>query len=148
MVDAKGNRVGDVTLASHTDGVRLTGDLHDLPPGTHGTHIHSVGRCDPPDFKSAGDHFNPAAKQHGDQNPQGAHAGDLGNITIGQDGKGQFEAIAKGVTIEAGAASLARPGGTSLVIHAREDDRKSDPSGNSGERIACGVFASASGGPR
>jgi Cu-Zn family superoxide dismutase len=100
-----------------------------------------VGACDPPTFTSAGGHFNPLGKQHGSLNPQGAHAGDLANLFVGTDGKGYLETSASQVTLGAGAASLLDANGSALIIHAAPDDFRTDPTGNSGARIACGVIA-------
>ena len=140
LTDREGESVGTLTLAMESNGVRFTGRVHDLPAGQHGVHIHEVGKCESPDFQSAGPHFNPTARQHGPKNPQGAHAGDIGNIEVDQSGFADVSFVAKGVTLTEGTTSLLKPGGTSLVIHAHPDDLTSDPSGNSGERIACGVI--------
>ena len=110
-----------------------------LPPGKHGFHLHDKGICEPPGFTTAGDHFNPLGKHHGAKNPQGKHAGDLPNLEVGPDGTAELTATAEGATLGKGTASLLKEGGTSLVIHAGPDDENSDPSGNSGPRIACGV---------
>ena len=99
-----------------------------------------MGRCDPPQFTSAGAHFNPASKQHGTQNPAGPHAGDLPNLEVAASGEGGIDATTKLVTLGPGPTSLLGPAGTSLVVHAAADDYKTDPSGNSGDRIACGVI--------
>jgi Cu-Zn family superoxide dismutase len=120
-------------------GVQFNGRLTDLPPGPHGIHIHENGKCEPPDFSSAGGHFNPSRKQHGEENENGPHDGDIPNVAVGMNGMAQVTFIAKGATLE-GARSILKPGGTSLVIHAEPDDLKTDPSGNSGARIACGVI--------
>jgi Cu-Zn family superoxide dismutase len=115
-------------------GLRLTIWVHDLPPGVHGMHLHEGGLCDPPAFAGAGAHWNPAGRKHGHQNPEGPHAGDLGNLTVKADGKGSAEAlIAKGTMGPT-------PSGLAIVIHAKPDDEKTDPSGNSGDRIACGII--------
>ena len=136
--NASGKVLGTLVFSQTEGGVRVTGDLKDLPSGLHGIHIHETGQCSAPDFKSAGEHFNPTGKQHGDKNPQGPHAGDLGNITVTTDGKASVNALAKGATIGPGSASLVRNGGAAVVIHAKADDLSSDPAGNSGDRIACG----------
>jgi len=139
MKNGKGEMVGSVALTETGSGVRISGNLKNLPAGVHGLHLHQMGKCDAPDFKSAGEHFNPLNKQHGELNPSGPHAGDLGNVTVKSDGSVSLNVVAKNVTLKPGPASLLHPDGTSLMIHAKEDDRRTDPSGNSGDRLACGV---------
>jgi Cu-Zn family superoxide dismutase len=139
--DAKGRKVGTLTVSIHSGGgVRFNGRLENLPGGSHGIHIHERGKCDPPDFASAGGHLNVTGKQHGEFNPQGSHEGDIGNVNIDPSGSAEVSLLADKVTLEAGPNSLLKPGGTSLVIHARPDDLKTDPSGDSGDRIACGII--------
>jgi Cu-Zn family superoxide dismutase len=108
-----------------------------LPPGDHGLHIHTVGLCEGPAFASAGPHWNPDMKMHGRDNPMGAHRGDLPNLQIGTDGTGTVT-----FDLPGGASTLLDADGASIVVHAAPDDYKTDPSGSSGGRIACGVFAS------
>jgi Cu-Zn family superoxide dismutase len=138
--NAQGEQVGTATLTEVPDGVQISLEISNLPPGTHAFHIHSVGKCDPPDFASAGGHFNPEGKKHGLKNPEGPHAGDMPNITVGDDGTGEMEVVNERVTLGEGRNSLFHEGGTSLVIHEKADDEVSDPSGNAGARIACGVI--------
>jgi superoxide dismutase, Cu-Zn family len=137
--NAEGKTVGQATLAPKGDGVQITATFNGLPPGTHAFHIHEVGKCDPP-FESAGGHFNPAGKQHGKDNPRGPHAGDLPNIQVPPDGRAKVEVVAKGVSLKGGQAELLDADGSALVVHDGADDYKSDPAGNSGKRIACGVM--------
>lgn len=133
---AAGADAGRATATEVGGGVRFTIDARALPPGTHGAHVHMVGRCDAPDFASAGGHWNPMSTQHGTMNPQGPHAGDMPNLIVGTDGRGTL-----GVTIPAATfAGLLDADGSAIVVHANPDDLKTDPSGNSGGRIACGVF--------
>jgi superoxide dismutase, Cu-Zn family len=140
LKNREGKQVGTLTISVHSSGgVQINGRLMDLPPGVHGMHIHEMGKCEPPDFKSAGAHFNPSGKQHGELNPQGAHEGDLGNVRIESNGTAQLSMLADRVTLADAPNSLLKPGGTSIVIHADIDDLKTDPSGGSGDRIACGV---------
>ncbi|MCR8631802.1 superoxide dismutase family protein [Paenibacillus radicis (ex Xue et al. 2023)] len=141
IMDSKGAKVGTAALSEAVEGVRLQVEVSGLPPGVHGIHIHQTGVCTAPDFNSAGAHFNPEGKKHGFENPEGYHAGDLLNLEIGSDGKGKAELIDKKVTlVKDKANSLLKPGGTALVIHEAADDYKTDPAGNSGARIACGVI--------
>ncbi len=140
LVDAQGQNVGEAALEQMPDGVRIQLKVSRLSPGVHAFHIHAVGKCEGPDFKSAGGHFNPYGKKHGHKNPEGAHAGDLPNITVGADGTGTAEGVASGVTLGPGENSLFHEGGTALVIHANADDEVTDPAGNAGDRVACGVI--------
>lgn len=135
----QGQTIGEATLEQTPHGVLMTVDLHGLPPGEHAFHIHEVGKCEPP-FKSAGGHFNPTHKQHGIKNPAGMHAGDLPNIYVPEDGKLKFDVFATGVSLQKGKNSLFDADGSSLVIHAGPDDCKTDPAGDAGARIACGVI--------
>ncbi len=139
LKSAGGETVATATFATVPGGVEVTVVASRLAPGAHGFHVHAAGKCEGPDFKSAGGHFNPSDRKHGLENPAGPHAGDMPNLVVGADGKGTATAKLAGVTLESGPASLFHEGGTALVVHADADDMKTDPSGNSGARIACGV---------
>ena len=139
--DAQGTDLGVVTIKPVGKGVSLKLDLHGLPPGLHAIHFHEKAKCEAPDFKSAGAHFNPEGKHHGLENPEGAHAGDMLNFTADQDGKARATIVNKSVDLGDSEHSLYSNGGTALVIHASPDDMKSDPAGNAGARIACGIVA-------
>lgn len=140
LKDKEGKDVGKATLIQTAEGVRIAVTGYRLPPGTHGLHIHAAGECQPPEFISAGAHFNPAGKQHGRLNPAGPHAGDLPNLVVAASGEGGIDITTKAVTLDPGPASLLAGKGTSLVVHAAAVDEKTDPTGNSGARIACGVI--------
>jgi Cu-Zn family superoxide dismutase len=142
LKDANGNDVGTATLLPQGNGVEVRLALKDLPPGRHAVHFHQNAKCDPPDFKSAGPHFNPWNKQHGLENPQGHHAGDMPNFTVKKNGTAKATVQDDDVVLEVGNGpySLFANGGTSIIIHAKADDLKTDPVGNAGDRIACGVI--------
>jgi superoxide dismutase, Cu-Zn family len=137
--DAHGARVGVARLVEVRGGVRIVLELRGMSPGPKAVHLHVVGRCDPPDFASAGGHFNPLGHAHGLLHPAGPHAGDLPNVTVAEDGAGRLETLNPRVTLAPGPTSLLDADGTALVVHAGPDDFLTDPEGGSGPRIACGV---------
>jgi Cu-Zn family superoxide dismutase len=139
--DGKGQSVGQAKFTATKGGVQMSVTVANLSPGVHAIHIHDAGKCDAPGFTTAGGHCNPANKQHGIENPAGHHAGDLPNLTVGANGKGTFKSAIQDATLAGdGATSLFHAGGTSVVIHTVADDMKTDPAGNAGVRIACGVI--------
>jgi superoxide dismutase, Cu-Zn family len=140
IVNAQGQKIGAAKILTVKEGVKIEVNVSQLPPGTHGIHIHAVGKCEGPDFMSAGPHFNPYTKKHGKDNPEGPHAGDLLNIEVKADGTAKANLLDTMVTLGDGPNSVFHNGGTAIVIHAKEDDYKTDPAGNSGPRIACGVI--------
>jgi Cu-Zn family superoxide dismutase len=138
--DSMGASVGTAEFSAAPKGVSINLNLKDLPPGVHGIHIHAVAKCDGPAFTTAGGHLNPDMKKHGLDNPDGPHAGDMPTITVAANGTAKVKIVAPGVTMGDGANSIFAGGGTALVIHAMPDDQKTDPAGNAGARIACGVI--------
>lgn len=148
LLDAQGNPVGSAQFSEGTGGgegggggVVVTLQAQGLEPGEHGIHLHETGACEAPAFESAGGHINPTGAQHGLENPQGPHAGDLPGLSVGADGTASYQATNASVTLSGGgAASLLDDDGSALVIHAAADDQATDPTGNSGDRVACGVI--------
>ena len=133
LLNGAGASIGGVQAEPRPGGSYVRIAVHGLALGEHGLHLHAVGRCDGPAFQSAGAHWNPAGKQHGHLNPLGAHLGDLPNLTVSANGHGAINFMVSG--------DVADDDGTSLVIHAKPDDYRTDPSGNSGDRIACAVIS-------
>jgi Cu-Zn family superoxide dismutase len=138
--NSAGADLGTLRLESGPAGVRITGQLTGLPAGAHGVHLHQVGRCDAPEFTTAGAHLNPAMMKHGLLNPEGPHAGDLPAIGADAGGRAAVDVTTARVTLTGDVPGLFDADGTSIVVHSGNDDQKTDPSGNSGGRIACGVI--------
>ena len=134
-----GQPIGEAWLRETPSGIVATIDLRDLPPGEHGFHVHETGRCEPP-FDSAGGHFNPAGRRHGFAATDGPHAGDLPNLIVPESGRVSLDVFIPGTSLDGrGSATLLDADGSALVVHANADDHHSDPAGNAGARIACGV---------
>lgn len=138
LKNAKNESVGMATITPLANGVKIDLDVHGLPPGLHGFHVHETGSCQGPKFDSAGGHFAPTKNAHGFDADKGPHPGDMTNITVGADGVAKVEIINTQVTLGKGANSLLKAGGTALIIHEKADDYKSQPAGNAGSRLACG----------
>jgi len=138
--NAAGEPVGVATLSDTAGTLRLGLSVGSLSPGPHGLHFHAQGTCTPPDFASAGAHFNPEGRKHGRLNPEGPHLGDLPNLVVGADSSADTSFMVPSELGGTGPRSLLQPGGTALVIHAGADDERTDPSGNSGARVACAVI--------
>jgi Cu-Zn family superoxide dismutase len=136
---ADGRSVGTAVLTEVRAGVHIVIEVRGLPPGPKAVHFHEVGRCEPPRFTSAGDHFNPEGKQHGLQNPAGPHAGDLPNLAVGEDGTGRLETVNPRVSLGAGRATILDGAARAIIVHSSPDDHRTEPTGNSGARLACGV---------
>ncbi|GGH15189.1 superoxide dismutase family protein [Paenibacillus segetis] len=141
IINEKGAKIGTATFTQLAKGVQIDVSASGLKPGLHGIHIHETGKCEIPDFKSAGAHFNPTVKQHGYDSPKGEHAGDLSNLVAGADGKAQAQFVLTTVTLQKDVPnSLLKSGGTALIIHEDPDDMHTDPAGNSGNRIGCAII--------
>lgn len=138
--DASGREVARAQVGERGNGVRVDLTASGLAPGTYAMHVHAVGRCDGPDFTTAGAHWNPDARQHGRDNPAGAHRGDLPNLVVGANRRGTVGFDMAGASLTAGATPVVDADGAALLIHASADDYRTDPSGNSGARIACGLI--------
>lgn len=138
--DADGRILARATAAEIGDGIRVRVEAAGLAPGAYAAHVHGIGRCEAPGFTSAGPHWNPTSRQHGKDNPAGMHKGDLPNLTVGADGRGSFEFTIAAARISGGEGSLLDADGAAVMIHASPDDYRTDPTGNAGARIACGVL--------
>ena len=143
--NAQGNTVGTASLRETKDGLLIIVNAKGLPQGLHAVHIHSVGKCEGPAFTSAAGHFNPLGKKHGLKSPDGPHAGDLPDLYVNNDGLGRYEALLESMTLGPGQTSIFDSDGSAIVIHSTADDNMTDPAGNSGDRIACGVITKAAG---
>lgn len=138
LKNAQGQSVGSAVFREDGGRVRVVVQTRGLTPGRHGIHIHDVGRCEAPTFQSGGDHFNPAGKAHGLENPAGAHAGDLPDLEADASGAAEYVTVTDRMTLGTGPASVLDADGSAIVIHAQPDDQRTDPSGNSGDRVLCG----------
>lgn len=141
LLAADGSARGEAKVTEATDGLHVDVRASGLTPGVHAVHIHMTGTCTPPDFTSAGGHWNPTARQHGRDNPAGMHMGDMPNLTTGPDGTGRMEFVVPGATLRSGTNAVLDADGAAIVIHAQADDNKTDPAGNAGGRIACGILS-------
>ena len=140
LMAGDGSARGTATVTEAADGLHVLVKAQGLTPGMHAVHIHTTGQCTPPDFTSAGGHWNPTGREHGKDNPAGKHMGDMPNMLAGSDGAGEMEYVVPGGMIQGGSMPLLDADGAAIVIHAQADDNKSDPAGNAGGRVACGVL--------
>jgi Cu-Zn family superoxide dismutase len=140
LKDKDGRSVGMATFRDATGGVLVSVEVKGLTPGLHAVHVHAVGKCEGPGFTSAGGHFNPAQKKHGLKSPEGPHAGDMPNMYVSKDGSGRFEVLNDNISLKPGDRSVFDADGSALVIHVGVDDYVTDPTGNAGDRVACGVI--------
>jgi Cu-Zn family superoxide dismutase len=140
LKNAEGQTIGRATLTQAPSGVLLHVELTGAPAGEHAFHVHAIGKCEAPGFTSAGGHLNTTSRQHGFLNAQGRHAGDLPNIWVPDSGRLTFDGFVDHATLESGPESLFDADGAALVMHAGPDDYKSDPAGNAGPRLACGII--------
>ncbi len=140
LKDKDGKTVGMATFRDVGSGVLVSVEVKGISPGLHAIHVHAVGKCEGPAFTSAGGHFNPEQKKHGLKNPEGSHAGDMPNMYVARNGVGRFEVLNDRITLQPGERSVFDSDGSALVIHAGIDDDMTDPAGNAGDRIACGVI--------
>jgi superoxide dismutase, Cu-Zn family len=141
LVDPDGKELGNVALSQLAQGVRIFAEARDVPPGVHAFHIHETGECQAPDFESAGGHYNPTGEQHGWDNAEGHHAGDLPNVHVQDDGMLAIEYFTDSVTLGEGDTTVFDDDGSAIVLHEGADDYQTDPAGDAGSRIACGVIA-------
>jgi Cu-Zn family superoxide dismutase len=144
LKDKDGRSVGMATFHEVPDGVLVSVEVKGISPGLHAIHIHAAGKCEGPAFTSAGGHFNPGQRKHGLKSPEGPHAGDMPNMYVAKDGVGRFEVLNDNITLKSGSGSVFDADGSALVVHAGVDDYVTDPAGNAGDRVACGVIVANS----
>jgi Cu-Zn family superoxide dismutase len=145
LKDATGKSLGSAILREEEGRVRIVVQVHELSAGRHGIHVHGIGRCEPPAFTSAGNHLNPAGRQHGLENAGGPHAGDLPNLEVDPSGRAEYVVDTHRLTLAPGPTSVFDADWSAVVVHAGPDDQRTDPSGSSGGRIVCGVLVPAPG---
>ena len=141
LLAGDGSAHGEAIVTEASDGLHVAVRARGLTPGIHAVHIHMTGSCTPPDFASAGGHWNPTGRKHGKDNPDGMHMGDMPNMLAGSDGAGEMAFVIPGGTVKSGPHPLLDSDGAAIVIHAQADDNRTDPAGNAGGRVACGVFS-------
>ncbi|HKT75838.1 MAG TPA: superoxide dismutase family protein [Sphingobium sp.] len=143
LLASDGSVRGSAKVTEAADGLHVMVRATGLTPGMHAVHVHMTGICTPPDFTSAGGHWNPTGRHHGKDNPDGMHMGDMPNMLAGADGRGEMDYVIPGAMLRGGATPLLDADGAAVVIHAQADDNRSDPAGNAGGRIACGVLTAS-----